>query len=103
MSGESANRRAHAPMCLGSNANFSKSMREAERLLPCPGNGHAGLMTVFLGDFEDFTHLDLHLLAAADAHGQAQIRLDRARISARTQNTLPEYHPDGIAAARSGS
>ncbi|MFD5702482.1 hypothetical protein [Streptomyces lasiicapitis] len=60
-------------------------------------------MTVLFGDFEDFAHLDLHLLAAADAHEQAQIRLDRARISARAQNTLPEYHPDDIAAARSGS
>ncbi|MHB9856601.1 hypothetical protein ACSYGO_46245 [Streptomyces krungchingensis] len=60
-------------------------------------------MTIPFGDFEDFSHLDLHLLAAADAHEQAQIRLDRARISARTQGTLPDYHPDDIAAARSGS
>ncbi|MCP9211446.1 hypothetical protein [Streptomyces cucumeris] len=60
-------------------------------------------MTVLFGDFEDFSHLDLHLLAAADAHERAQIRLDRARISARTQGTLPDQQPDDIAAARSGS
>ncbi|MFF2999434.1 hypothetical protein ACFVTC_33515 [Streptomyces sp. NPDC057950] len=60
-------------------------------------------MTVFFGDFKDFSHLDLHPLAAADAHEQAQIRLDRARNSATTQGTLPNYHPYDIAAARSGS
>ncbi|WP_329371203.1 hypothetical protein [Streptomyces sp. NBC_01483] len=60
-------------------------------------------MTVLFGDFEDFSHLDLHLLAAADAHERAQIRLDRVRISARAQGMLPDYHRDDIAAARSGS
>ncbi|MFJ4972504.1 hypothetical protein [Streptomyces sp. NPDC088755] len=60
-------------------------------------------MTVFFGDFEDLSVLDLHLLAAADAHEQAQMRLDRARVSARVQGTLPDYSPDDIAAVRSGS
>ncbi|MFJ6438602.1 hypothetical protein [Streptomyces sp. NPDC091416] len=46
-------------------------------------------MTILFGDFEDFAHLNLHLLAAADAHERGQIRIDRARISARTQGTLP--------------
>ncbi|MFE7497578.1 hypothetical protein ACFU6O_00600 [Streptomyces albidoflavus] len=54
-------------------------------------------MTVVFGGF------DLHLLAWADAHGRAQTRIERARISASAQRTLPDFHRDDIAVVRSGS
>ncbi|GAA5217635.1 hypothetical protein [Streptomyces thinghirensis] len=60
-------------------------------------------MTVLFGDFEDFAHLDLHLLAAGDDYERAQIRISNARVSADAQGTLPDYHPDDIACVRSGS
>lgn len=60
-------------------------------------------MTVLFGDFEDFAHLDLHLLAATDDYERAQIRIDRARVSARSQGTLPDYHSADIVDVRSGS